>query len=84
MKALRFDAPTDPNLDPECPDAGAETHGGCDDPIANGTPFDLWELARSWTPGFCGSGGKRTCAKKECALDAMTATLTLHGLWPSF
>ena len=84
LKALRFDAPTDPNLDPECPDAGAETHGGCDDPIANGTPFDLWELARSWTPGFCGSGGKRTCAKKECALDAMTATLTLHGLWPSF
>ena len=84
VTTLRPDAQVDPNPDAECPDAGAETHGGCDDPIAYGTPFDLWELARSWTPGFCGSGGKRTCAKKECVPDAMTPSLTLHGLWPSF
>jgi len=70
--------------DASCPDAGAESRSGCDDPIADGTPFDLWELARSWTPGFCASGGKHTCAKKECAPDAMVPALTLHGLWPSF
>lgn len=69
---------------PDCPDAGAESHFGCEDPIKGGTPFDLWELARSWTPGFCASGGKRTCAKKECAVSAMIPALTLHGMWPSF
>ena len=68
----------------ECPDAGAESHAGCEDPIKGGTPFDLWELARSWTPGFCASGGKRTCAKKECGASTMVPALTLHGMWPSF
>ena len=29
-------------------------------------------------------GGKRTCAKKECAVSAMVPALTLHGMWPSF
>jgi ribonuclease T2 len=70
--------------DTDCPDAGAESHSGCEDPIKGGTPFDLWELARSWTPGFCASGGKRTCAKKECTLSTMVPALTLHGMWPSF
>ena len=69
--------------DPSCPDAGAESHGGCDDPIRGGHPFDLWELARSWTPGFCGSS-PRMCGKKECAVDAMVPALTLHGMWPSY
>ena len=44
----------------------------------------MWELARSWTPGFCASGGSRTCAKKECAPDVVDPSLTLHGMWPSF
>ena len=70
--------------DASCPEAGTESRSGCDDPIADGAPFDLWELARSWTPGFCASGGRHTCAKKECAPDAMVPALTLHGLWPSF
>ena len=84
-EADELDANTDDfnTDDPSCPDAGSESHGGCDDPIANGTAFDLWELARSWTPGFCASGGKRTCVKKECSADIIPA-LTLHGLWPSF
>ena len=87
LEAPGADAPFVPGVseeDASCPDAGAESRSGCDDPIADGTPFDLWELARSWTPGFCASGGKRTCAKKECASDAMVPALTLHGLWPSF
>jgi ribonuclease T2 len=87
LEAPGADAPFVPGVseeDASCPDAGAESRSGCDDPIADGTPFDLWELARSWTPGFCASGGKRTCAKKECAPDAMVPALTLHGLWPSF
>ena len=87
LEAPGADAPFVPGVseeDASCPDAGAESRSGCDDPIADGTPFDLWELARSWTPGFCASGGKRTCAKKECAPDAMAPALTLHGLWPSF
>ena len=70
--------------DPSCPDAGEKRHGGCEDPIRDAAPFDLWELARSWTPGFCASGGRRTCAKKECALADMVPALTLHGMWPSY
>ena len=70
--------------DPSCADAGAESHRGCEDPLDDGHPFDLWELARSWTPGFCASGGARTCAKEECAVSTMVPALTLHGLWPSF
>ena len=70
--------------DPSCPDAGEKRHGGCEDPIRDAAPFDLWELARSWTPGFCASGGRRTCAKKECALAEMVPALTLHGMWPSY
>ena len=69
---------------PSCADAGAESHRGCEDPLDDGHPFDLWELARSWTPGFCASGGARTCAKEECAVSTMVPALTLHGLWPSF
>ena len=72
-----------PNTTP-LPGAGAESRSGCDDPIADGAPFDLWELARSWTPASARVGGKRTCAKKECAPDTMVPALTLHGLWPSF
>jgi len=72
------------SADPSCPDAGAESHTGCEDPIKGGAPFDMWELARSWTPGFCASGGKRTCSKKECAVSGMELMLTLHGMWPSY
>eukprot|EP00227_Mantoniella_beaufortii_P009800 CAMPEP_0197576442 /NCGR_PEP_ID=MMETSP1326-20131121/1466_1 /TAXON_ID=1155430 /ORGANISM="Genus nov. species nov., Strain RCC2288" /LENGTH=420 /DNA_ID=CAMNT_0043139373 /DNA_START=69 /DNA_END=1332 /DNA_ORIENTATION=+ len=82
--AAAVSAQTDPSADPSCPDAGAESHVGCEDPIKGGTPFDLWELARSWTPGFCASGGKKTCAKQECGVTAMVPALTLHGMWPSF
>ena len=87
LEARGADASFGPGVsgnDASCPDAGAESRSGCDDPIADGAPFDLWELARSWTPGFCASGGRHTCAKKECAPDAMVPALTLHGLWPSF
>ena len=70
--------------DTSCARAGAESHSGCENPIEDGTPFDMWELARSWTPGFCASGGSRTCAKKECAPDVVDPSLTLHGMWPSF
>lgn len=69
--------------DPTCPDAGEESHTGCEDPIAGGAPFDMWELARSWTPGFCGSS-TRFCSKKECDPAETEPLLTLHGMWPSY
>ena len=37
-----------------CAHLGDLSHSGCDDAIrAHGAPFDMYELARSWTPGFC-------------------------------
>jgi len=70
--------------DPTCPDAGEESHSGCEDPIAgSAAPFDMWELARSWTPGFCGSA-KKFCSKKECDPAETEPLLTLHGMWPSY
>ena len=78
--------PASPSSDASanCPNVGARSHGGCDDGVrARDRAFDMWELARSWTPGYCASS-KRACAARECATNVMEPTLTLHGLWPSF
>ena len=67
-----------------CPSVGSKSHGGCDDAVRSlSAPFDMWELARSWTPGFCG-GTPGACSKRECRGDGATDALTLHGLWPSY
>jgi|SaaInlV_125m_DNA_1040241.scaffolds.fasta_scaffold08599_3 ribonuclease T2 len=67
-----------------CPAVGTKTHFGCDDGVrATRRAFDMWELARAWTPGFCASA-PRACEKGECARSAAEPALTLHGLWPSY
>lgn len=72
------------NAAANCPNVGSRSHGGCDDGVrARDRAFDMWELARSWTPGYCASS-RRACAARECAASVMEPTLTLHGLWPSF
>ena len=78
-----------------CQNEGTKTHDGCDDPMytkeMNGDEsdrFDMFELARSWTPGFCasfdssslGKGKKKT----ECQKAYLKNELTVHGLWPSY
>ena len=79
-----------------CQYEGTKTHDGCDDPMytkeMNGDEsdrFDMFELARSWTPGFCasfkdssslGKGKKKT----ECQKAYLKNELTVHGLWPSY
>ena len=75
------DEPTKPN---NCPHVGSQTHDGCDDAVARAhRAFDMWELARAWTPGFC-STARSACAKRECARSELEPALTLHGLWPSY
>ena len=65
-----------------CAHLGDLSHSGCDDAIrAHGAPFDMYELARSWTPGFCSTSA---CDTHECARGVMAPALTLHGLWPSY
>jgi len=70
------------DVEPACARAGERTHDGCEDGVrAQQTAFDMWELARSWTPGFCAT---TRCKQRECAANALTPKLTLHGLWPSY
>jgi ribonuclease T2 len=87
-----------------CPNEGLKTHDGCDDPMftkeANGDEsdrFDMFELARSWTPGFCASSSKfdeddvgafsaqgKGKKKTECEKTHLKNEMTVHGLWPSY
>jgi len=87
-----------------CPNEGLKTHDGCDDPMftkeTNGDEsdrFDMFELARSWTPGFCASSSKsdeddvgafsakgKGKKKTECEKTHLKNEMTVHGLWPSY
>lgn len=70
------------DVESACARAGERTHDGCEDGVrARQTAFDMWELARSWTPGFCAT---MRCKQRECDANALTPRLTLHGLWPSY
>jgi ribonuclease T2 len=70
------------DVESACARAGERTHDGCEDGVrVKQTAFDMWELARSWTPGFCAT---TRCKQRECDAHALAPRLTLHGLWPSY
>ena len=79
-----------------CLNEGTKTHDGCNDPMYTqelnddeSDRFDMFELARSWTPGFCASssfedGASKTKKKMECKKEYLKNEMTVHGLWPSY
>jgi len=65
-----------------CARVGARSRSGCDDAVrASSAPFDVYELARSWAPGYCFT---TSCESAACSRGVLEPTLTLHGLWPSY
>lgn len=66
--------------------------GGCEDtasstaapamPVPQGSGFDFYVLALSWSPSYCASYGERA-NKQQCDTDDPFA-FVVHGLWPQF